>query len=68
DIVTNATPKRDYYIISPEGRRLVQLALGTQTLSFVGAADKESITRIRQLAAEHGPNNWQPIWLQERGN
>ncbi len=68
DIVTNATPKRDYYIISPEGRRLVQLALGPQTLSFVGAADKESITRIRQLAAEQGPNDWQPIWLQERGN
>jgi type IV secretion system protein VirB4 len=66
--VTNATPKREYYIISPEGRRLVQLALGPQTLSFVGAADKESIARIRQLAAEHGSNDWQSIWLQERGN
>lgn len=68
DIVTTATPKRDYYIISPEGRRLVQLALGFQTLSFVGAGDKDSVARIKQLAAEYGPTDWQQIWLQERGN
>jgi type IV secretion system protein VirB4 len=66
DIIANATPKRDYYVISPEGRRQVQLALGPQTLSFVGAADKDSIARIKQLAAEHGPTGWQEKWLEER--
>ena len=65
DIVTNATPKRDYYIISPEGRRLVQLALGAETLSFVGASDKESLARITELAEKFG-QNWPKIWLTER--
>jgi type IV secretion system protein VirB4 len=66
DIIANATPKRDYYILSGMGRRLVQLALGRKTLSFIGASDKESLARIRQLAAEYGPEKWQQIWLQER--
>jgi type IV secretion system protein VirB4 len=66
DIIANAIPKRDYYVISPEGRRQVQLALGQKTLSFVGAADKDSIARIKQLAAEHGPTGWQEKWLEER--
>jgi len=65
DIVTNATPKRDYYIISPEGRRLVQLALGAETLSFVGASDKESLARITELAEKFG-QDWPKIWLEER--
>ena len=66
DIIANAIPKQDYYILSPAGRRKVQLALGPQTLSFIGAADKESLSRIKQLAAEHGPDKWQQLWLQER--
>ncbi len=66
DIVANAIPKRDYYIISPDGRRLVQLALGPQALAFIGASDKDSIIRIRQLVDELGQENWTDAWLQER--
>lgn len=66
DIIAAATPKRDYYILSPIGRRKVQLALGPQTLSFIGAADKESIVRIKHLAAAYGRDQWQEKWLQER--
>lgn len=67
EIIANATPKRDYYLLSPAGRRKVQLALGPQTLSFIGAADKESIARIKHLVAVYGQDKWQQIWLQERG-
>lgn len=67
EIIANATPKRDYYLLSPAGRRKVQLALGSQTLSFIGAADKESITRIKHLAAAYGRDKWQQIWMDERG-
>ena len=65
DIIASATPKRDYYVITPHGRRLVQLALGRKALAFVGASDKESLARIRQLSGEHGPE-WPSYWLAER--
>lgn len=71
NILRTSTPKQDYYIVSPLGRRKVQLALKAKTLAFVGASDKESIARIRELAAEHGrdgwPDSWIDAWLRERG-
>ena len=66
EIISNATPKREYYVVSPAGRRKVQLALGPVTLAFVGAPDKESITRIRELSDLHGPDKWQEQWILER--
>jgi type IV secretion system protein VirB4 len=60
-------PKRDYYLVSPQGRRRVRLGLGPLALSFVGASDKESIARIKELAGLHGSNSWQSAWLEERG-
>jgi type IV secretion system protein VirB4 len=65
-IIAGATPKRDYYLVTPQGRRQVQLALGPRALAFVGASDKESIARIRELAAEYGPDGWQEHWIQEK--
>ncbi|NLZ18490.1 MAG: hypothetical protein GX087_12325, partial [Desulfobulbaceae bacterium] len=59
-------PKQDYYIVQPSGRRRVQLALGKKTLAFIGASDRESITRIQKLREEH-PQEWRQLWLQERG-
>ena len=41
-IIRNSEPKRDYYIVSPQGRRKVQLGLKPKALAFVGASDKES--------------------------
>jgi type IV secretion system protein VirB4 len=66
-IIAGATPKQDYYIVTPQGRRQVRLALGPKALSFVGASDKESLARIKELAAQYGPDNWQEAWLKERG-
>ncbi len=60
-----AQPKRDYYITSPKGKRLVQLALGKKTLAFTGASDKESISKIKRLSQDY-PHNWQDMWLEER--
>lgn len=64
-IIANATPKYDYYITSPAGRRLVQLAIGKKALSFVGASSTSQIARIKELMAEHG-GNWPTAWLNER--
>lgn len=65
-IIKNMTPKKDYYIVQPSGRRRVQLALGVKTLAFVGASDRESIARLTELMQQH-PETWRDMWLRERG-
>lgn len=66
EIVATALPKREYYVVSPEGRRLFDMALGPVALSFVGASGKEDLKRIRALHSEHGAA-WPLHWLQQRG-
>lgn len=66
EIVATALPKREYYVVSPEGRRLFDMALGPVALSFVGASGKEDLKRIRALHSEHGAT-WPCPWLQQRG-
>lgn len=66
-IVRNATPKRQYYFRSSEGRRLYELGLGPLALSIVGATDKDSVRRIKELESHFGHDEWLPRWLEERG-
>lgn len=65
DIVSNAIPKRQYYLVSSKGRRLYDLALGQLALSFVGASDKDSVSEIKQLEKEFG-SDWVNVWLSRR--
>ncbi|WP_064697356.1 conjugal transfer protein TrbE [Rhizobium aegyptiacum] len=66
EIVAKALPKREYYVASPDGRRLFDMALGPVALAFVGASGKEDLKRIRALYAKHS-DNWPFHWLQQRG-
>lgn len=66
EIVATATPKREYYVASPDGRRLFDMALGPITLSFVGASGKDDLKRIADLRQAHG-DDWTKHWLQSRG-
>lgn len=66
EIVATALPKREYYVASPDGRRLFDMALGPITLSFVGASDKAAIKRIDELRVHHG-DDWTVHWLKQRG-
>ncbi|WP_299865908.1 hypothetical protein [uncultured Roseobacter sp.] len=66
DLVQTVAFKREYYVISPEGRRLFDMQLGAKTLSVIGASDPDSISRVRELHAKHG-NEWTTQWLRERG-
>lgn len=65
ELLARATRKRDYYVVSPEGRRLIDLTLGPIALSFVGAASKTDLAAIRQLQLAHG-DAWPSHWLQGR--
>ncbi len=66
EIVANAVPKREYYAVSPIGRRLFDMALGPLTLAFVGASGKTDLATIRSLHAAFG-TDWPRHWLQQRG-
>jgi len=66
EIVASAIPKREYYVASPEGRRLFDMALGPVALSFAGASGKADLKRIRQLHETVG-ESWPMEWLKERG-
>lgn len=65
EIIASATPKRDYYVVTPYGRRLVQLALQKAELAFVGISDKENISRIKELKREYG-TDWPRVWVAEQ--
>jgi type IV secretion system protein VirB4 len=65
EILATAEPKRQYYYVSENGRRLYDLALGPLALAFVGAADKESVAAIKTLEAKFG-NAWVHEWLAGR--
>ena len=65
EIISMATPKRQYYQIHPEGRRLFDLGLSGPELAFVGSSGKEDLVRIRELQEKVG-NAWPAAWLREQ--
>ena len=65
-ILATALPKRQYYVMSSLGRRLIGLGLGPAALSFVGMAGRESIVQVNELMAAHG-RRWPAAWLRGRG-
>lgn len=66
DILAEAIPKKQYYYTSERGRRLFDLALGPLALSFIGATDKDSVLKIKELETKFGPA-WVGEWLRGRG-
>ncbi|BAU77404.1 VirB4 family type IV secretion/conjugal transfer ATPase [Metapseudomonas furukawaii] len=66
EIVARATPKRHYYYVSEQGRRVFDLALGPLSLAFVGVSDKEAVAKVKALEATYGAD-WTHHWLADRG-
>jgi type IV secretion system protein VirB4 len=62
-IISEATPKQEYYVTSPLGERLIDLGMGELSLAFIGATNPQDIHDIRTLKQEHG-DAWQSLWLQ----
>jgi type IV secretion system protein VirB4 len=53
-IIQTAVPKRDYYMVTPEGARLITFDFGPVALSFIGATSKEDVNHVRRLVEQHG--------------
>jgi type IV secretion system protein VirB4 len=66
ELVTEASPKREYYVTSEKGRRLFELALGPLALAFCSASDKDTIMKIQGLEKKSGPE-WIHPYLASRG-
>jgi len=66
ELIRYAARKSQYYLVSPVGRRLFDLGIGSTALSFVGVGAKEDIAKISELKREH-EDIWPYYWLRERG-
>ena len=67
EILSRATPKRDYYCQSRRGNRLFDLGLGDIALAFAAASSKSDQMRIGELVAAHGQQQFAAAWLRHRG-
>ena len=67
ELVSRATPKRQYYLQSARGNRLFELGLGPIGLALCGASDPASQRRIDALLAEHGPADFARSFLADAG-
>jgi type IV secretion system protein TrbE len=65
-VISEATPKNDYYCISEKGCALFSLALGPIALAFVGKTGLDSIKEIKELRVRYG-NEWKYKWLERCG-
>ncbi|MBW8811831.1 MAG: conjugal transfer protein TrbE [Caulobacterales bacterium] len=67
EILSRATPKRDYYCQSRRGNRLFELGLGPVALAFCAASAKTDQSAIATTLAEHGAAGFAAAWLRRRG-
>jgi type IV secretion/conjugal transfer VirB4 family ATPase len=67
EILSQATPKRDYYCQSRRGNRLFELGLGEVALAFAAASSKTDQALIAELFAAHGRDGFARVWLEARG-
>lgn len=66
EILSRATPKRDYYCQSRRGNRLFELGLSEVALSLCAASSKADQAAIETILAEHGRDGFLPAWLRAR--
>jgi type IV secretion/conjugal transfer VirB4 family ATPase len=66
ELVQKSEPKREYYCVSPLGRRLISLGLGRVALSFVGVNGADERKSVEKLMEAY-PERWQSEWLRARG-
>ncbi|MDG2642402.1 conjugal transfer protein TrbE [Vibrio parahaemolyticus] len=66
DIIKSSRQKRQYYVFTPEGSRLIDLSLNDIALAFVGVSDKEELDEVRNLVAANG-EQWYLQWMQHKG-
>ena len=67
EILSHATPKRDYYCQARRGNRLFELGLSEVALAFTAASSKTDQTAISETVAVHGAKGFASAWLRRKG-
>jgi len=67
EILSRATPKRDYYCQSRRGNRLFELGLSEVALAFTAASSKTDQAAIADTLTEHGAEGFAAAWLRHKG-
>jgi type IV secretion system protein VirB4 len=66
EILSRATPKREYYCQSRRGNRLFELGLSEVALAFTAASSKTDQTAIEEVLAANGPDGFAAAWLRRK--
>nr|WP_286207758.1 conjugal transfer protein TrbE [Hephaestia sp. MAHUQ-44] len=66
EILSRATPKRDYYCQSRRGNRLFELGLGEVALACAAASSRTDQAAITDIVNAHGPDGFAAEWLRHR--
>ncbi len=66
EILSQATPKRDYYCQSRRGNRLFELGLGEVALAFCAASAKSDQLTIAECQKQCGAEGFAAAWLRHR--
>jgi type IV secretion/conjugal transfer VirB4 family ATPase len=67
EILSRATPKRDYYCQSRRGNRIFELGLSEVALALTAASSKTDQAAIAELVAAHGTAGFARAWLRAKG-
>jgi len=67
EILSRATPKRDYYCQSRRGNRLFELGLSEVALAFTAASSKTDQAAISETLAMQDPDGFAAAWLRRKG-
>lgn len=67
EILSRATPKRDYYCQSRRGNRLFELGLGDVAIALCAAFAKEHHALVDRVLAKAGRAHFLEAWLGEYG-
>ncbi|HTT80993.1 MAG TPA: conjugal transfer protein TrbE [Stellaceae bacterium] len=66
EILSRATPKRDYYCQSRRGNRLFELGLSDVALAFTAASSKTDQAAIAEVLSASGRDGFAAAWLRHR--
>jgi type IV secretory pathway VirB4 component len=66
-LLTQARPKRDVYVVRPEGRRLIDLALPPMARAICGANSPEDLALIGALVDRYGADEFPYRYLAAKG-
>jgi len=65
EIIGSMTPKRQYYMTSPEGKRVYDLGLGKVALAFTGVSDREELAVAKEILSSCAPGrDFAARWLE----